>query len=54
MQTVWVIGNATEIQKIPLEESQGYFYYGGDVYGNETFNPHCSHQFGNTDSCPKS
>lgn len=53
MQTLWVIGSASDIQKIPLEESEGYFYYGGDAYGNETFNPHCSQQFSGKNQCSK-
>ena len=39
MQSVWVVGNASQITKIPLEESQGYFEYGGDVYGTESHDP---------------
>lgn len=39
MQSVWVVGNASEIQTMPTELSVGYFTYGGDVYGNETYNP---------------
>lgn len=39
MQSVWVVGNSTQIQQIPLAESQGYLSFGGDVYGNNTHNP---------------
>ncbi|KAK4212463.1 putative L-ascorbate oxidase [Rhypophila decipiens] len=39
MQSVWVVGNATQIEQVPMAESQGYLTYGGDVYGNENYNP---------------
>jgi hypothetical protein len=39
MQTVWVMGNASEILTVPLEEVQGYLVYGGSVYGNDSFDP---------------
>ena len=43
MQTVWVMGNATEILGVPVEYVQGYLEYGGSVYGNETFDPLAVH-----------
>lgn len=39
MQTVWVMGNASDILTVPLEEVQGYLVYGGSVYGNESYDP---------------
>jgi L-ascorbate oxidase len=40
MQTVWVMGNETEVLgKVPTPEVQGYLTYGGDVYGNESHWP---------------
>ena len=53
MQSVWVYGNAEQIVKIPLEESQGYFNYGSDVYGNATHDPIVYPYFQNNGStCP--
>ncbi|KAK4225731.1 putative L-ascorbate oxidase [Podospora fimiseda] len=51
MQSVWVMGNAEEIQKIPLTASQGYFTYGGSVYGNVTHSPTVYHYFDGTEKC---
>lgn len=52
MQSVWVVGNATEIQSMPTELSAGYFTYGGSVYGNETWSPDVCEQFDhNKDTC---
>jgi len=39
MQSVWVVGNASDIMQVPLAESQSYLTYGGSVYGNNTHNP---------------
>ncbi|KAH8885404.1 L-ascorbate oxidase [Thozetella sp. PMI_491] len=53
MQSVWVVGDAAQITKIPLEESQGYFAYGGDVYGNESRDPKIYRYFEHdTAQCP--
>ncbi|TVY88387.1 Multicopper oxidase [Lachnellula willkommii] len=43
MQTVWVMGNETEVLNIPLEHIQGYLNYGGSVNGNDTHDPHVVH-----------
>ncbi|KFY98247.1 hypothetical protein V500_01754 [Pseudogymnoascus sp. VKM F-4518 (FW-2643)] len=51
MQTAWVVGTAADIQKIPLDHSRGYLDYRGDAYGNATYNPTCSHQFGGLGQC---
>lgn len=51
MQTAWVVGTAADIQKIPLAHSRGYLDYGGNAYGNATYNPTCSHQFGRLGQC---
>lgn len=45
MQSVWVIGDASEIQSTPTELSAGYFTYGGSVYGNESYYPDVCEQF---------
>jgi hypothetical protein len=44
MQTVWVMGNETEVLgKVPRPEVEGYLAYGGDVYGNESHWPTVVH-----------
>ena len=43
MQTVWVMGNETEIMTVPIEHIQGYLQYGGSVNGNDTHDPHVVH-----------
>lgn len=46
MQTIWVMGNETEILgKVPRPEVEGYLTYGGDVYGNESHWPTAVHYF---------
>lgn len=56
MQSVWVVGNASDIQKVPTELSAGYFTYGGSVLGNEESPPQVLQQFehNTTDSCQAS
>ena len=39
MQTVWVMGNESEIMTVPADDIQGYLVYGGSVNGNESFDP---------------
>ncbi|KAI5455598.1 laccase-like protein [Mariannaea sp. PMI_226] len=51
MQSVWVVGDAEQIKQIPLEESIGYFTYGGDVYGNATHAPSYHEFFNSTGNC---
>jgi hypothetical protein len=44
MQTVWVMGNETEVLgKVPRPEVEGYLTYGGNVYGNESHWPTVVH-----------
>lgn len=44
MQTVWVMGNETELlRNVPRPEVEGYLTYGGDVYGNESHWPTLVH-----------
>ncbi|KAG0645875.1 Multicopper oxidase aurL2 [Hyphodiscus hymeniophilus] len=44
MQTVWVMGNETEVLgKVPKPEVEGYLAYGGNVNGNETHWPEVVH-----------
>lgn len=46
MQTIWVMGNETEVLgKVPTAEVEGYFTYGGDVHGNESHWPSVVHYF---------
>ncbi|MCJ1281004.1 hypothetical protein MMC26_000322 [Xylographa opegraphella] len=47
MQTVWVMGNESEIMTVPADDIQGYLVYGGNVYGNESFDPSSVHFKGN-------
>jgi len=47
MQTVWIMGNASEIKgSTSLSSVQGYLDYGGDAYGNTSHEPHVRHHFG--------
>jgi hypothetical protein len=39
MQMVWVMGNATEVMKLPINEVTGYLTYGGNVNGNNSHWP---------------
>lgn len=43
MQTVWVMGNETEIMKVSMKDILGYLEYGGSVNGNSTHAPHVVH-----------
>lgn len=43
MQTVWVMGNETEIMSVPWDHVKGYLGYGGSVNGNDTHDPHVVH-----------
>lgn len=53
LQSVWVNGNAEQIQSMPTELSAGYFTYGGSVYGNEKRSPAVCEQFDHgRDTCP--
>lgn len=45
MQTVWVVGNASDIQKLPTDLSAGYFTFGGSVYGSDDSPPQVNQQF---------
>ena len=51
MESLWVIGNADEIVSIPLDVSQHYFSYGGDVYGNGMRAPVLYHYFDDNNKC---
>ena len=51
MQMVWTVGEAKDIIKIPLQESQGYLSYRGSVYGNDTYPPSVYEYFNATNSC---
>lgn len=50
MQSVWVFGNASDIQKVPTDLSTGYFTYGGSVTGDEQSPPQVYEQFNHTAS----
>jgi len=43
MQTVWVMGNETEVLNIPINDVEGYLDYGGNVNGNDTHAPRVVH-----------
>ncbi|TAQ86499.1 hypothetical protein B7494_g5173 [Chlorociboria aeruginascens] len=43
MQTVWVMGNETEVLKVGRPDVEGYLTYGGSVYGNENHWPEVVH-----------
>ncbi|GAB1316147.1 Laccase-like multicopper oxidase 1 [Madurella fahalii] len=51
MQTVWVVGDADDIIKIPLHLSKEYFTYGGSVYGNVTHDPGVYEYFDDMKKC---
>lgn len=51
MQSIWVVGDADQIIKIPPTVSQDYFAYGGSVYGNVTHAPTMYHYFEGTNKC---
>ena len=43
MQTVWVMGNSSNVMAHPYEHVKGYLEYGGGVYGNDTHDPSSIH-----------
>lgn len=44
MQTVWVMGNASEITRgVSSDLVEGYLTYGGNAYGNSTYDPLVTH-----------
>lgn len=46
MQSVWVMGNASEITRgMSSGYVQGYLDYGGDAYGNASYDPLVNHYF---------
>lgn len=45
MQTVWVMGNASEITAIAEPYVAGYLSYGGSAYGNASYDPLVYHHF---------
>jgi hypothetical protein len=51
MQTVWVVGDADDIIKIPPNLSKEYFTYGGSVYGNATHPPRVYEYFDEGNKC---
>lgn len=51
MQSIWVVGGAEDIISVPLPLSEGYFHYGGSVYGNATYAPVMHHFFDGPDKC---
>jgi len=47
MQTVWIMGNASQITRGKSPDSmEGYLNYGGDAYGNASYDPFTNHHFG--------
>jgi hypothetical protein len=51
MQSVWVVGSASDIMQIPLTESLGYLTYGGNVFGSATQAPNLYEYFNGTTKC---
>jgi L-ascorbate oxidase len=51
MQSVWVNGDADDIMQIPLAQSQGYLDYGGDVWGNDTYDPVVYQNYDGSSQC---
>jgi L-ascorbate oxidase len=45
MQTVWVMGNASEITANADPYVAGYLDYGGSAYGNASYDPLVYHHF---------
>ena len=45
MQTVWVMGNASQITRNAEPYVQGYLSFGGDAYGNASYDPLVYHHF---------
>lgn len=45
MQTVWVMGNATQIKAGDEPYVAGYLDYGGSAYGNSSYDPFVMHHF---------
>lgn len=45
MQTVWVMGDASDITKVPQPYVAGYLEYGGSAYGNASYDPLVNHYF---------
>ncbi|KAI9044400.1 L-ascorbate oxidase [Aspergillus affinis] len=46
MQTVWMMGNASEITRgVPPDLVSGFLTYGGDAYGNSSYEPLVTHYF---------
>ena len=47
MNTVWVVGNYTELTEIWPKPPyiSGFLQYGGSAYGNETYDPRVLHYF---------
>jgi L-ascorbate oxidase len=46
MQAVWVMGDYEQITAIPLDDAEGYMTWGGNVNGNDTYDPTVVHFFG--------
>lgn len=46
MQTVWMMGNASDITRgVSPGSVEGYLHYGGDAYGNASYDPYVQHYF---------
>jgi L-ascorbate oxidase len=43
MSTIWVFGDSADLMRLPALDVQGYLTYGGDVYGNSTWEPEVVH-----------
>lgn len=48
MQTVWIMGNASQITRETSPNLvEGYLSFGGDAYGNASYSPLVNHQYEN-------
>lgn len=45
MQSVWIMGDYSQITGIPATDVKDYLVFGGDVNGNETHAPRVVHYF---------
>ncbi|QUC24037.1 uncharacterized protein UV8b_08278 [Ustilaginoidea virens] len=45
MQSVWAVGTAADIQRVPYEYISGYLDFGGSAYGNLSYSPRSVHEF---------
>jgi hypothetical protein len=47
MQSVWVMGNYTDIIRVPLQDARAYLDFKGGAFGNDSYAPTVNHYFDN-------